>query len=35
MEFILGLVLGAIFSPILIKGFLVAKDKLGKKLEDL
>lgn len=35
MEFILGLVLGAIFSPILIKVFKITKDKLGKKLEDI
>ncbi len=35
MGFVLGLVLGAIFSPILIKVFKIAKDKLGKKLEDI
>lgn len=33
MEFLLGLVLGAIFSPILIKIFMIAKNKLSNKID--
>ena len=34
MNFLLGLVLGAIFSPVLIKVFKIVKDKASNKLDN-
>ena len=35
LNLILGIIIGAIFSPILIKLFNIIKEKLSKKVEDL
>lgn len=35
MDFIIGIIIGAIFSPVIIKLIKVAKDKLSKKIDDI